>query len=59
MVKTMPDILLIIAALSVMLAMWTYSRAFKIHNLIESVQPGFNERMRRSCELLRRLGLKR
>lgn len=50
--------LLIIFTLSVCLAAWTYSRAFKMHNLIEQVHPGFNEQMRRARSFLRRMGLK-
>lgn len=44
----MPDLLIIlITVVSIVLAAWTYWRAFKTHKLIEARHPGFNALMRR------------
>jgi hypothetical protein len=55
----MPDCLFWFALASAVLAIWTYSRAHRMHREIEARYPGLNEQMRRTCSTLRRWGLKR
>lgn len=55
----MSDVLLFITVASVILAIWTYSHAFRMHNMIERLHPGFNEKMRGTCARLRKMGLKK
>lgn len=43
---------------SLLLAAWTYSRAWKMHNSIEARWPGFNAHMRSTCRFLKRMGWK-
>lgn len=55
----MDNVLVLILLASAVLAAWTYSRAWRVHNVIERSWPGTNERMRRTCGMLKRWGLKK
>lgn len=55
----MAEPLALILAASVVLAAWAYSRAWRAHKSIEERWPGTNEKMRRTCGMLRRWGLKK
>lgn len=55
----MSDLIVIASVLSVLFAVVTYLRAFRIHEQVEEIHPGFNERMRKTCPTLRKWGLKR
>lgn len=46
----MPDWLIPILALSVLLALWSFRRAYKLHDRIESIHPGFNHTMRKTAK---------
>lgn len=52
-------LLILIALVSGTVSAWSFSKAFRVHGLIESTYPGLNERMRQTCSLLKRRGFKK